>query len=253
MATAKKEVSTVEQKLRDLFDLQTVDSNLDKIQILKGELPMEVEDLEDDIKGLETRIAKLNKKIDEIEGEISNHKNNIATSETLIERYKKQLDEVKNNREFEALTKEIELQELEIQLSNKKIGELQGAKEAKTDIKATSDERLAGKHSDLENKKVELEKIIAKTEKEEKTLHNKSAKARKSIEERLLKSYDKIRKNYRNGLAVVTVERNACGGCYNRIPPQIQIEIGMRKNIVACEHCGRILVDNEIAGIEPPE
>ncbi len=253
MATAKKEVSTVEQKLRDLFDLQTVDSNLDKIQILKGELPMEVEDLEDDIKGLETRIAKLNKKIDEIEGEISNHKNNIATSETLIERYKKQLDEVKNNREFEALTKEIELQELEIQLSNKKIGELQGAKEAKTDIKATSDERLAGKHTDLENKKVELEKIIAKTEKEEKTLHNKSAKARKSIEERLLKSYDKIRKNYRNGLAVVTVERNACGGCYNRIPPQIQIEIGMRKNIVACEHCGRILVDNEIAGIEPPE
>lgn len=249
MATAKKETTSVEDKLKQLFDLQTIDSNLDKIHVLKGELPMEVEDLEDDIKGLETRLAKLNKKIEDFESEVANHKNNIATSETLIERYKKQLDEVKNNREFEALTKEIELQELEIQLSNKKIGEIQIGKEAKVEVKKTSDERLASKNTDLENKKVELEKIIAKTEKEEKTLKNKSTKARKAIEDRLLKSYDTVRTRYRNGLAVVTIQRNACGGCYNRIPPQIQIEIGLRKNIMACEHCGRILVDNVIAGI----
>ncbi len=253
MATAKKETTTVAEKLQMMFDLQTIDSNLDKIQILKGELPMEVEDLEDEIKGLETRIRKLDSKVEDLEGEINQHKGNIATSETLIERYKKQLDEVKNNREFEALTKEIELQELEIQLSNKKIGELELTKETKVDIRKNANEKLEAKVADLDKKKVELEKIITKTEKEEKTLMNKSTKAKKKLDDRLLKSYNKIRNNYRNGLAVVTIARNACGGCYNRIPPQVQIEIGTRKNIIACEHCGRILVDNETAGITPDE
>ena len=160
--------------------------------------------------------------------------------------YEKQLDEVKNNREFEALTKEIEMQKLEIQLSEKKIKDAAVAKETKDATLAEANDRLKAKQDNLEEKKVELEKIIKKTESEEKKLHKKSAEARKDIEERFLHSYDRIRGRYRNGLAVVTVKRDSCGGCFNRIPPQLQIEIGLYKNIMACEHCGRVLVDDVI-------
>jgi predicted nucleic acid-binding Zn-ribbon protein len=247
---AKKTISSsIEERLRDLFELQTIDSKKDEIKILKGALPIEVSDLEDEISGFNKRIEKLNEQVDEIDGRISKHNENIKTAETLSERYNKQLDDVKNNREFEALQKEIELQSLEVQLSEKRIREANEEKVKKVEILAETQERIAAKQDELTQKKEELEKIIAKTDKEEKTLQNKSDKQRNKIEARLLKAYDKARSAYRNGLAVVTHRRGSCGGCFNRIPPQLQIEIGMRKEILACEHCGRVLVDHEIAGI----
>lgn len=244
-----KTTNSVEERLKDLFDLQTIDSKVDEIKILKGALPIEVKDLEDEIVGLNTRLSKLSDALAETDNKIGKHNENIKTAETLIERYNKQLDDVKNNREFEALTKEIELQSLEIQLSQKRIKETEAEKERRTETLTETNQRLEIKNQDLDQKKEELEKIIEKTEKEQVKLDKQSDKQRKKIEERLLKAYDKTRKAYRNGLAVVTHRRGSCGGCFNRIPPQLQIEIGMRKEILACEHCGRILVDHEIAGI----
>jgi len=244
-----KKTKTIEERLKNLFDLQMIDSKIDQIKILKGALPIEVKDLEDEIAGLDTRINKLNSTLEDVKNHIGKHKENIKTSESLIERYNKQLDDVKNNREFEALTKEIELQNLEIQLSEKRIREANVDSESKADTLAKTEERKAQKQEDLVKKKEELEKIIEKTEKEEKTLSNKSDKARAKIEERMLKYYNKTRNAYRNGLAVVTYGRGSCGGCFNRIPPQLQIEIGNRKELITCEHCGRVLVDHEIAGI----
>ena len=238
----------VSERLRQLYTLQTNDSKIDEIQILKGELPIEVSDLEDEIVGLQTRINKLTEKVAEIDGEISNHNANIKESQILMERYEKQLDEVKNNREFEALTKEIEMQKLEIQLSEKKIGAVNGLKETKALTLQEAQERFDQKQENLDSKKVELEKIIEKTDAEEKKLRKASEKVRQDVEARLLRSYDRIRARYRNGLAVVDVQRDSCGGCFNRIPPQVQIEIGTYKNIMACEHCGRVLVDEVIAG-----
>lgn len=238
---------TVKEKLVQLYTLQTIDSKLDEIKVMKGELPMEVSDLEDELVGLNTRQNKLKTGISEIEETISKHTANIKESETLIEKYKKQLDNVKNNREFDALNKELEMQSLEIQLSEKRIREatteLEEKKEMlekvvlKTDLRADA----------LDTKKEELQTILTKTEKDENKLLKESAKARKDIEERYLKSYDKIRKNYRNGLAVAILERESCGGCYNKIPPQLQIEIANMKNVFPCEHCGRILIDEAIA------
>lgn len=242
--------ATVEEKLRNLFHLQTVGSKLDKVEVLKGELPIEVKDLEDDIIGLQTRIDRLKGNIDDINTEVSRHKNNITESEMLIERYEKQLDNVKNNREYDALSKEIELQKLEIQLSQKKIVETGSQVEMKESALQASQNKIDSRQSDLDAKKVELEKILAKTEKEEKKLLREAAKVEKLIEPRLLKAYNRIRTAYRNGLAVVSVERGACGGCFNRIPHQTVIEISARKNIIACEHCSRVLVDDIIAGIE---
>jgi len=244
-----KKTKTVEERLQNLFNLQVIDSKIDEIKILKGALPIEVSDLEDEITGLDTRVNKLNSQLEEINGKIASHKENIKTCETLIERYNKQLDDVKNNREYEALTKEIELQSLEIQLSEKRIKEANDQKLAKTETLEGTTERKESKEKDLVTKKAELEKIITKTEKEEKGLRKESEKARENIEERMLKYYDKTRAAYRNGLAVVTHRRSSCGGCFNRIPPQLQIEIGDRKEIITCEHCGRVLVDPEIAGI----
>jgi len=239
---AVKDQSIVE-KLKEIYSLQQIDSKIDEISILKGELPMEVSDLEDEILGLQTRLSKVENSLSEVENEILRHNTNIKEAEALIERYTMQLDNVKNNREFDALTKEIELQKLEIQLSQKKIKDIGGLKESKeTDIVKIK-EKLGQREKDLENKKVELQKIIEKTEKEEVKLLKESDKARKKIEERILLSYDKIRKTYRNGLAVATVQRGACGGCFNSIPPQMQIEISMMKKIIACEHCGRVLID----------
>ncbi|MCE2788770.1 MAG: C4-type zinc ribbon domain-containing protein [Saprospiraceae bacterium] len=244
MATTKEQ--SIADKLRGLYALQQTDSKLDEIAVLKGELPMEVSDLEDEISGLHTRLKKLEGSIAEIDLEIARHNNNIKEAEALIARYEKQLDNVKNNREFDALTKEIELQKLEIQLSQKKIREATANKEVKVESQNQIASKLEQRMKDVESKKVELQKIIEKTEKEETKLAKDSEKARKGIEDRLLVSYDKIRKTYRNGLAVVTVQRGACGGCFNRIPPQMQIEIGVMKKIIACEHCGRVLVDEQI-------
>jgi uncharacterized protein len=236
----------IAEKLKSLYELQLIDSEIDEIKILKGELPMEVSDLEDELAGLETRIRRLSEQVQDLEGEISKHNSNIKESEALMARYQKQIDNVKNNREFEALTKELELQKLEIQLSEKKIRESQVNLDAKRETLATNQQRFDAKQKDLDTKKLELAEIIEKTENEENELIKQSDAAKAKLDERLLKAYTKIRENYRNGLAVVKVERDSCGGCYNNIPPQIQLEIGMHKKIVACEHCGRILIDEKI-------
>ena len=237
---------TVEEKLKGLFELQTIDSKIDELEILKGELPMEVKDLEDEIAGLETRFRRINENVEDLEGEISRYNSNIQEANALIERYTKQSDNVKNNREYEALTKELEMQRLDIQLFEKKIREANVALDAKKETLSATEERLNGKKADLEAKRVELEAIQEKTAKEEEKLRKKSDRARKKIEDRLLKAYNKIRASYRNGLAVVTVERSSCGGCYNKVPPQLQLEISMRKKVIVCEHCGRVLVDDNI-------
>jgi len=237
---------TIAEKLKSLFELQLIDSDIDEIKILKGELPIEVSDLEDEIAGLETRLRRLKEQVADLEGEISKHNSNIKESEGLMQRYQKQMDNVKNNREFDALSKELELQRLEIQLSEKKIREAQINLESKQEVLNTNLQRLEAKQHDLDTKKVELAEIIEKTEKEENALIDKSEAAKKNLDERLLKAYLKIRGSYRNGLAVVKVERDSCGGCYNKIPPQVQLEIAMHKKIVACEHCGRILVDDNV-------
>ncbi|MCB9308542.1 MAG: hypothetical protein H6567_00610 [Lewinellaceae bacterium] len=245
MAATKEQ--SISDKLKLLYNLQQVDSKLDEISVIKGELPMEVSDLEDEISGLSLRLKKLENSLADIDREIAQHNNYIKESETLIARYEKQLDNVKNNREFDALTKEIELQKLEIQLSQKKSREATANREIKQEAMQGIKEKYDARSNDLETKKLELAKIIEKTEKEESKLRKESDKARKDIEDRLLASYDKIRKTYRNGLAVVTIARGACGGCFNRIPPQMQIELGVMKKIIACEHCGRVLVDDSIA------
>lgn len=237
---------TVEEKLKHLFELQLIDSQIDELQILKGELPMEVRDLEDDIVGLETRKRRLEENVEDLEGEISRYESNISEAKALIERYTKQMDEVKNNREYEALSKELEMQKLDIQLFEKKIREANGALDAKKQTLANTDERYQAKKGDLDTKKEELQAIQEKTAKDEEKLRKKSERSRKKIESRLLKAYDKIRTSYRNGLAVVTPERDSCGGCFNKVPPQMQLEIALRKKIIVCEHCGRVLVDDTI-------
>lgn len=238
---------SVEEKLRDLYNLQRIDSQIDEIEVLKGELPMEVSDLEDEMVGLQTRVSRLETQLQDLKQEVVRHLANIKEAEALIVRYEQQMDNVKNNREYDALTKEIELQRLEIQLSQKKM--TQGNKDllAKEETLVSARERMNSKASELEAKRVELQQIIEKTEKEETELRRQSDYARQFIEERLIKAYDKTRSSYRNGLAVVTVERNSCGGCFNMIPPQQQLEIAQRKKIIACEHCGRVLVDDMIA------
>ncbi|MFK8103841.1 MAG: zinc ribbon domain-containing protein [Saprospiraceae bacterium] len=237
---------TVADKLKAIYELQLIDSKIDEIQILKGELPIEVSDLEDEIAGLETRIARLSSSVEDMEKEISRHDTNIKESTALIERYEKQMDNVKNNREYDALSKELELQRLEIQLSEKKGRESGVQLHNKKETLTAAEERIADKKKALEVKKEELEKIIAKTEKEEEKLKRKSEKQKKGVEDRLLKAYIKVRAAYRNGLSVVTISRSSCGGCFNKIPPQLQLEIAQRKKIVACEHCGRVLVDENI-------
>lgn len=254
---SKNDIS-VSDKLKRLYELQLIDSELAELETMKGELPMEVADLEDEIAGLQTRLQKIDHSVDEVKSDINKHNTSIKDSEALIAKYQKQLDNVKNNREFEALTKELELQKLEVQLHEKKIRELNGGIQAKLELQQGTADKLAQKKGDLDLKKSELATIIAKTEKDEEKLRKKSEKASKTIEDRLLKAYSKIKKAYHNHLAVVTVTRNACGGCFNKIPPQLQLEIALRKKIIACEHCGRILVDEhileaEVAPVNTPE
>ncbi len=241
---------TIPEQLTQLYHLQKIDSKLDEIKIMKGELPMEVSDFEDELMGLNTRKNKLNDIISDIDTEVRNHAANVKDSEALIEKYEKQLEKVKNNREFDALNKEIEMQRLEIQLSEKKGKESAHGKTIKQESLNAIEEKIATREKELKIKKDELESIIEKTEKEEERLIKDSTKERKEIDARLLKSYDKIRSSYRNGLAVAVVSRESCGGCFNKIPPQKQIEIGMMKHIVACEHCGRILVDDSFISAE---
>ena len=243
MATKDK---SIPEKLRELHDLQQIDSQLDQISVLKGELPMEVSDLEDEIQGLQTRLNKLEDSKKELEANISNQNAKIKEAESLIAKYGRQLDEVKNNREYEALTKEIELQRLDIQLCEKRIKETESSMNAKDETIDAAKERLEEKTKNLETKQVELEKIITKTEKEGAKLEKLSKTQRTKIEARFLKAYDRVRSSYRNGLAVVTVERNSCGGCFNKIPPQLQLEISLQKKIIACEHCGRVLIDSSL-------
>lgn len=235
----------IEEKLWQLYQLQQIDSSIDRIQILKGELPGEVSDLEDDIAGLNTRLENLNDEMRELEEEMASRKNAKAMAKELITRYEKQQNNVKNNREFEALSKEIELQKLEIQLSEKKVNDALAKIDAKKvlteETQSTIDQRL----KDLKAKKKELDKIMEETEAEEAEQRKKSEKQAASVEPRLLSSYNRIRKSYRNGLAVVVVTRDSCGGCYARIPLQRQSEIRQKKRIITCEHCGRILVSFE--------
>lgn len=244
---AKDKEISMDEKLNLLLDLQSIDSQIDKIHTLKGELPLEVKDLEDDIEGLNTRIANFEKDIEALNAEISRHKNNIVEATSLIAKYTKQQDNVKNNREFDALTKEIELQKLEVQLSEKRTKENAVKLDAKKEAMEETNKKIADKEKALKAKNKELDKIITETDKEEKDLLKKSEAASAKIEDRLIVAYNRIRKAYRNGLAVVSVERDACGGCFAQVPPQLQMEIRQRKKIILCEHCGRILVAPNVA------
>jgi predicted nucleic acid-binding Zn-ribbon protein len=237
---------SVEERLRALFSLQLVDSEIDKIKTLRGELPLEVQDLEDEIAGLETRLGNLKEEVVTLEKSVSKKVNEITDAETLIKKYEEQQKNVRNNREFDSLSKEIEYQNLEIELFNKKIKEFNFLIDEKKLVIADSEVTLSERKTDLENKKSELDEIISDTQKEEEGLYKKSEKVETIIEERLLTAYKRIRSNARNGLAVVPVQRDACGGCFNQIPPQRQLDIKSRKKIIVCEYCGRILVDDEI-------
>tara|TARA_R110001592_G_scaffold113924_1_gene313268 strand:- start:843 stop:1649 length:807 start_codon:yes stop_codon:yes gene_type:complete len=240
---AKKE-ATVEERLKALYELQVIDSTIDKIRTIRGELPLEVQDLEDEIAGLEIRLGNLNQEIEDLETEISNQKNGITDANNLIKKYEEQQNKVRNNREFDAITKEIEFQKLEIELAEKKIREAGFQLAAKQEKVGESKEYLDGRKLDLENKKGELDEITSETKSDEESLLKKSEKAAKVIEDRLLTAYSRIRSNARNGLAVVTIQRDSCGGCFNKIPPQRQLDIKMHKKVLVCEHCGRILVDS---------
>ncbi|HLN56215.1 MAG TPA: C4-type zinc ribbon domain-containing protein [Bacteroidales bacterium] len=237
---------SVEERLRALYSLQLVDSEIDKIKTLRGELPLEVQDLEDEIAGLETRLSNLKEEVVNLEKAVSKKNIEITEAEALIKKYEEQQKNVRNNREFDSLSKEIEFQRLEIELFNKKIKEFLFQIEEKKVVIQESEATLADRKSDLENKKSELDEIISDTQKEEEGLYKKSEKVESIIEERLLSAYKRIRTNARNGLAVVPVKRDACGGCFNQIPPQRQLDIRSRKKIIVCEYCGRILVDDEI-------
>jgi predicted nucleic acid-binding Zn-ribbon protein len=243
--THESEIS-VEERLRALFSLQLVDSEIDKIKTLRGELPLEVQDLEDEIAGLETRLGNLREEVVNLEKSVAKKNNEITDSENLIKKYEEQQKNVRNNREFDSLSKEIEYQRLEIELYNKKIKEFLFQIDEKKVVIAESEAILGDRKSDLENKRSELDEIISDTQKEEEGLYKKSEKIESLIEERLLSAYKRIRTNARNGLAVVPVKRDACGGCFNQIPPQRQLDIRSRKKIIVCEYCGRILVDDEI-------
>ena len=242
----KMQELTVEEKLQNLYELQRIDTEIDKIKTLRGELPLEVQDLEDEIAGLETRIENLKAELSELDKTTSTRKQEIKKAEEAIKKYSEQLDNVRNNREYDALSKEIEFQKLEIELQEKRIREATKAKAEKDALMEESKKRYEDKVSDLEAKKNELNDIINETHKDEESLQIKSEQLAATIDDRLLTAYRRIRSNARNGLAVVTVDRDACGGCFNKIPPQRQLDIRSRKKIIVCEYCGRILIDKYI-------
>ena len=246
VSTATKAEITIAEKLVELYRLQHFDSLVDKITIQRGELPLEVQDLEDEVAGLETRLNKLKDELGEVETQVSDKQNLIKEAKAQIKKYEAQQAKVRNNREYDSLTKEIEFQNLEIQLAEKRIKEAKAQIDGKKAVVEESKTRHEERNKDLEVKKKELDDIIAETEKEEKDLKKKSDAAAKHIEERLLGAYRRVRGNSRNGLAVVPVERGSCGGCFNAIPPQRQLDISSHKKIIVCEHCGRILVDDYV-------
>ena len=249
---AKKDPTdlSVEERLKTLYQLQAALSSIDEKRALRGELPLEVQDLEDEIEGLTTRMDKIKNEIDEFQKAITQKKGEIADAEASVARYKSQLEEVKNNREYDTLSKEIEFQSLEIELCNKKIREAKARLAEKQNELAANDEVIKERQGDLDVKKSELEEIITETRAEEEKLKEKVKDLESRIESRLLTSFKRIRKNARNGLGVVYVQRDACGGCFNKIPPQRQLDIKMHKKIIVCEYCGRILIDPELAGVK---
>ena len=238
--------SVVRKKLTSLYTLQLIDTHIDKIRIIRGELPLEVQDLEDEVEGLETRVSKYKQELSDLEMEITQKTNSIKDSHELVKKYEAQQMNVRNNREFDSLNKEIEYQSLEIQLAEKKIKEITVAIENKKQMVETAVAELDERKNDLEVKNSELKDIVEETRKEEEQLKEKSLLQEENIDERLLSAYKRIRQNALNGLAVVPVERDACGGCFNKIPPQRQLDIRLNKKIIVCEYCGRILVDVEI-------
>lgn len=246
MSKTKADEISVEEKLKTLYELQLVDSKIDKIRTIRGELPLEVRDLEDLVAGLETRINNYTEELKSLEDAITDKKNVMKDAQALIKKYEGQQGKVRNNREYDSITKEMEFQNLEIQLAEKRIKEYKASILAKKAIAEEAQAELEGRQKDLKIKKKELEEIVAETEKEETALVKKSQASEALIEERLLNAYKRIRANVMNGLGVVTVERDACGGCFNKIPPQRQLDIRLHKKIIVCEHCGRILVDAEI-------
>jgi len=238
---------TVEEKLKALYELQTIHTKIDRIRQVRGELPMEVADLEDDVAGLETRIQKIKNELDDLEDDIVTRKNLIKDAQANIKKYEAQLNEVKNNREYDAISKEIEIQGLDIQVSEKKIREFGYEITTKTQVYEKALGELEARKADLDAKRDELDTISSETQKEENELSVQAEKASKNIEERLLIAYNRLRKNAKNGLAVVTIQRDSCSGCFNQIPPQRQSDIRQRKKIIVCEHCGRILIDEMMA------
>jgi len=248
---AKKQVTktaslkSVEEKLKALYQLQLIDSEVDRIRTVRGELPLEIEDLQDSIEAYSKRKEKVVQEIDSENEVKTKNTNQITESNELIKKYKKQLENIKNNREFVSLTKEIEFQTLEIELSEKKIKNSEANLLHHTEKLNSLNGDLNVRKDELDKKSGELDEIVKETEKEEEALLKKSQKAKKVIDDRLLSAYEKIRRNVKNGLAVVSVKRDACGGCFNKIPPQRQLDIKLHKKIIICEHCGRILVDEE--------
>ena len=249
---AKKDVTdlTVEERLKTLYQLQTALSAIDEKKALRGELPLEVEDLEAEVEGLTTRIERIESEIGEFERAISQKKGEIIEAQANVDRYKSQLDIVRNNREYDTLYKEIEFQTLEIELCNKKISEAEHRIAEKQEELEQSKQELEEKQGDLEIKRGELDEIIEETRTEEERLKDKAHDYESKIDPRLLTSFKRIRKNARNGLGIVYVQRDACGGCFNKIPPQRQLDIKMHKKIIVCEYCGRILIDPELAGVK---
>ena len=251
MATEKKQEQTasVEKRLKALYDLQTILSEIDRIKTIRGELPLEVKDLEDSIEGLNCRIENYTREIEELRKNLAAEKEKINNCNGLIARYKEQLDNVRNNREFDLLTKEVEFQTLEIELAEKHINDYNRAIENKTAEIGVTKEKLADHAHILDEKKTELAEIVSEPRQEEETLREKAKAIEPSIDERTLQAFKRIRKNARNGLGIVYVQRNACGGCFNRIPPQKQLEIRLHKKIIVCEYCGRIMIDPALAGV----
>ena len=249
---AKKDPTdlSVEERLKTLYQMQTALSAIDEKRALRGELPLEVQDLEDEIEGLSTRIEKIQRDIDEFQKAVTQKKGDILEAQASVERYQNQLNDVKNNREYDTLSKEIEFQTLEIELCNKKIKEAQARISEKQEELKANQEIIEGRKNDLEVKKNELEEIMEETRAEEDKLKTKVKELETKIEPRLLTSFKRIRKNARNGLGIVYVQRDACGGCFNKIPPQRQLDIKMHKKIIVCEYCGRIMIDPELAGVK---
>ena len=248
--TKNEKELTVEERLKALYELQTLLSEIDRIKTIRGELPLEVQDLEDEIAGLETRIQKYKAEVDDLRAQTVKKKHDIEQAKALIDKYTEQQNNVRNNREFDFLSKEIEFQNLEIELAEKRIREFSAQSEQKAKDIVAANETLTDRQHILGEKKSELDEIVSETKQDEERIREKAKKLEAKIDPRLLTAFKRIRKSARNGLGIVYIQRNACGGCFNRIPPQRQMEIKMHKKIIVCEYCGRIMIDPELAGVQ---